>query len=183
MNEDKPSAKGERREPLPPAKPEPIVEQVGAHSLAAAGGAVGGAAAGAVSGMVFGPVGSLAGAIAGAVLGGAAGASTGGVSDFDLDPHEDWWRAHYASRPYVRQGAAYGDYAPAYRFGTLAYARTDRPRAWDEVEAELQTEWESLRGEAAMPWDQARDAVRDAWNRMHDPEQYEGGDTTTWRAP
>jgi hypothetical protein len=169
MNEDKPSAKGERRDV---DKPDPLTEQIGSHSLAAAGGAVGGAAAGAVSGIVFGPVGSLAGAIAGAVLGGAAGASTGGVSDFDIAPHEDWWREHYAERPYVRRGAAYDDYAAAYRFGTLAYARTDRPREWDEVEPELATEWESMRGESLMPWDEARDAVRDAWNRMYDPQRY-----------
>lgn len=171
MNEDRPAAKGERRDPQ---KPDPVTEQVGSHSLGAAGGALGGAAAGAISGIAAGPVGSLVGAVAGAVLGGAAGASTGGVSDFDVAPHDAWWRAHYAERPYLPQGVAYDDYASAYRFGTLAYARTDHPREWDEVEPELAEEWEAVRGDSRLSWDDAREAVRDAWNRMLYPDQYPG---------
>ena len=176
MNEDRPAAKGERRDPQKPDpdKPDPVTEQVGSHSLGAAGGALGGAAAGAISGIAAGPVGSLVGAVAGAVLGGAAGASTGGVSDFDVAPHDEWWRAHYADRPYVAPGTVYDDYAPAYRFGTLAYARTDRAREWDEVQDELAAEWEAERGESHLSWDQARDAVRDAWNRMLHPDDYAG---------
>jgi hypothetical protein len=171
MHKDKPSAKNERRDPKA-ERPDAAVEQVGTHPLGTSAGALTGAAAGAVSGLVMGPVGSLAGAVGGALLGGAMGASTGGVSDFDTTPHDDWWRLHYATRPYMPNGARYDDYAPAYRFGTLAYARTDHPREWDEVEEHLMAEWDDARGESGLSWDQAREAVRDAWNRMHHPDEY-----------
>jgi hypothetical protein len=168
MNENKPTAKEERRDPL---VPDAAKEQAGTHSLGASAGAAAGAAAGAVSGLVFGPLGSLAGAVGGAAVGGAAGVATGGTSDLDFDPSpwDAYWRENYASRPYVGDGASFDDYGPAFRYGTLSYARTDHPREWHEVESELESGWESARGTSRLGWNEAKLAVRDAWNRMHDP--------------
>jgi hypothetical protein len=154
----KPAAREARREPL---VPDPVKEQVGAHS-----------AAGAVSGQVFGPLGSLAGAIGGAAAGSAAGLATGGSSgepDFDPTPFEGFWREHFASRPYA-QGDSYERFEPAYRFGIVSYAETDHPMSWEEVARPLQARWESHPASSSLPWRVARDAIRDAWDRMRDPQ-------------
>jgi hypothetical protein len=173
MNDDKPL---NRDKPTEPGKPvakesrpqveESVVERAGSHPLGTPAGAILGAVAGAISGLAAGPVGSVVGAVGGALLGGAIGASTGGAPEIDLSGHDDYWRRNYASRPYVRTGAAYEDYAPAYRYGTRSYLGTDRPLEWHEVEAELRSGWESAKGSSRLSWDDAQHAVRDAWDRM-----------------
>lgn len=164
--DDKPLAKESTRSGAPNA----TVERVGIHSAGVAAGAVGGAVAGAASGLAAGPLGSLVGAAAGAIAGAAAGAPGRGV-DIDVTPHLGWWREHWASRPYAGQ-RDYAALEPAYRYGTLEYLRSDRPREWDEVENELHGGWAQARGDSQMSWDEARPAVRDAWERLHDPERF-----------
>ncbi|HEX6703511.1 MAG TPA: hypothetical protein VF169_02020 [Albitalea sp.] len=160
MKEDKPVAEGE---------PKPVVEKVGTHGLGMAAGAVGGAVAGAVGGLAAGPVGSLAGAVGGAVLGATLGGSTGEGPVTDLSAEEAWWRENYAGRDYVSEGAPFSAYESAYRYGMRAYIRSDRPREWDEVEAELAAGWDEAREGSDLAWDEARPAVRDAWNRLRTP--------------
>jgi hypothetical protein len=184
---DRPSGRSERamsREDRPQALAQPeeveketVEEKLGTHPIGAAAGAVGGTLAGAVIGAAAGPVGSLAGAVAGATLGSGLGASASeaqspvvGTATPDTSTHDAYWRESYAARPYIPSGANYDDYEPAYRYGTQAYLRTDHPRAWDEVEAELKSGWEDARGRSRLQWADARHAVRDAWVRL-----YEGG--------
>lgn len=168
MNEDKPAARGERRDKVA----DEAEEKLGTHPLGSTAGAVGGAVAGAVTGLAAGPVGSVAGAVGGAVLGAGLGASsTGGTAPVvDTSPHEAWWREHYASRPYVPAGAAYDDYEPAYRYGIERYMQTDRPREWNEVEDEMADGWPAAKGRSRLGWEEAKHAVRDAWERMREPQ-------------
>ncbi len=168
MNDDKPMAKGERRDKEPEKEPGPLTEQVGTHPLGTAAGALAGAAAGALSGLAAGPVGSLVGAVGGAALGGAAGASTGGARPLDTSAIDAYWRDNFAGRPYVPAGARYDDYEPAYRYGTQSYLATDHAQAWEEVEDELSAGWPSARGESRLDWNDTRHAVRDAWQRLYD---------------
>ena len=149
-----------------------VEEKLGTHPLGASAGAVGGTVAGAAIGAAAGPVGSLVGAVAGALLGSGLGASASDAQSpvIDTAPHDDYWRDNYAARPYMPPGANYDDYEPAYRYGTQAYLRTDHPRSWDDVEAELKTGWEQARGRSRLRWEEVRAAVRDAWMRL-----YEGG--------
>jgi hypothetical protein len=162
MNEDKPVAKGDRKERVK----QTIVENVGMHPLGATVGAIGGAVAGAVGGMAAGPVGSLVGAVGGAVLGSALGsASSIDAPGVDTEALAAYWRENYASRPYVAAGAGYDDYEPAYRYGSAAYLRDERSRSWDETE--LSSGWDSAKGESRFGWEEARPAVRDAWEHVH----------------
>ena len=165
-DEDKPLAKESRRS----GAPNDAVERVATHSAGVAAGGVAGAVAGAASGLAMGPLGSAVGAVAGALAGGAAGATGRGV-DVDVTPHLQDWRERFASRPYA-QGRRYEDFEPAYRFGSLEYLQSDRPRAWDEVENELRGGWTEARGDSRMDWPEAQPAVRDAWERLHDPENF-----------
>jgi len=175
MNEDKPTAKGTPDDKVTGT----AKEKLGTHSLGATVGAVGGAVAGAIGGTAAGPLGSLAGAVGGAVLGGAAAAATGTTAALDTGEHDAYWSDNYTSRPYVPAGADYGDYEPAYHYGTQAYLQSDRPRAWDEVEADLRSGWESAKGSSRLAWEQARLAVRDAWERMRAPADVVNRDADT----
>jgi hypothetical protein len=149
-----------------------LEQKLGTHPIGASAGAVGGIVAGAAIGAAAGPVGSLVGAVAGAALGSGAGASASEAQSpmVESSTHDTYWRDNYAARPYIPSGANYDDYEPAYRYGTQAYLRTDHPRAWDEVEAELKSGWDDARGRSRLRWEDARHAVRDAWIRL-----YEGG--------
>lgn len=168
-DEDKPLAKESRRS----GAPNEAVERVATHSAGVAAGGVAGAVAGAAGGLAAGPLGSVVGAVAGAMAGGAAGATGRGVElDVDPQPHLAWWRERFASRPYA-SGRRYEDFEPAYRYGTLAYLRSERPRTWDEVENELHGGWSQERGDSGMEWQEAQPAVRDAWERLHDPQRFQ----------
>ena len=133
-------------------KNHPVGETVGA-----AGGAVAGMAAGAAVG---GPAGAVIGAAAGAVAGGAAG--HGVAAAFD-DAEDQYWRANYITRPYVRPGRPYGDYRDAYRFGAESYGRYD---TFDAAERDLSQRWNEFRGESRLAWEDVKDAVRDGWHRV-----------------
>ncbi|MES2937213.1 MAG: glycine zipper domain-containing protein [Pseudomonadota bacterium] len=125
-----------------------------------AGGVAGGAAAGAAVGGMTGPVGAAVGAAVGAVAGALAGRKA------DPAIEESYWRDNYASRPYVKSGASYDDYGPAYRYGVDAYARHGEGRSFDEVEPELSRSWAGTRGRSSLEWQHAKHATRDAWDRV-----------------
>jgi hypothetical protein len=164
MKEDKPRAKEEIKDE---AK-----ERLQTHAAASTGGAAAGATAGALAGVAAGPLGSLVGAAAGAVAGAAAGAATGAGAEVDTSEYEAYWREHYARRPYVRAGARYEDYEPAYLFGIHEYAQTDHPKTWDEVKDKLGVRWEAHCAGTGLSWQEAEPAVRDAWEHMRDPEGF-----------
>jgi hypothetical protein len=166
MKEDKPRAKEEIQDQ---AK-----ERMATHAPAATVGAAGGAVAGAASGLAFGPLGSAVGAAAGAVAGAAAGAATGPGREIDTSGFEAYWREHYAQRPYVREGARYEDYAPAYRFAIGEYAMTDHPKTWDEVKDHLGMRWAAHHAADGLSWAEAEPAVRDAWQHMRHPDDTAG---------
>ena len=102
------------------------------------------------------------------MLGGSLGAASGttGAPVLDTSEHDAYWRENYATRPYVPAGAEYDDYAPAYRYGVEAYARSDRPRDWNEVEPELGGGWETVKAGSRLGWEDAKHAARDAWERV-----------------
>lgn len=98
-----------------------------------------------------------------------AAASTGAGAETDTSRYEAYWREHYAGRPYVRAGARYEDYEPAYLFGIHEYVQTDHPKTWDEVKDELGVRWEAHCAGNGLRWQEAEPAVRDAWEHMRDP--------------
>ena len=91
--------------------------------------------------------------------------------DIDVSEHLRGWRERFEQRPYA-QGRRYDDYEAAYRYGTLAYIQSDRPREWSEVENELHGGWAQGRGDSRMEWQDAEPAVRDAWERLYDPARF-----------
>lgn len=127
-----------------------------------AGGVAGGALTGALAGGVTGPVGAAIGAAAGAVAGMLAGKAKA-----DPAVEDTYWRNNYSSRPYVTGGAAYDDYAPAYRHGVEAHTRYP-DRHFDEIESDLGRDWGTTRGKSSLEWDKAKLASRDAWTRVKD---------------
>lgn len=141
-------------------------DAAGAHAAGTGLGALAGGAAGAVAGSAAGPIGAAAGAAVGAL----GGALVGRAITETIDPqHEDqYWREHYADRPYVEAGTGYAAYQPAYRFGWESYQRYGREfRSFDEADAALAREWEEeLRAASGWPWSRARSAARDAWDRL-----------------
>lgn len=150
--------------PLGDRNTDPISGAAGAHPVGTGiGAAAGGAAAGAAIGTVAGPVGTFIGMAVGALVGGLAGK---GVAEL-IDPtvEEAYWRANYATRPYVAPGSSYDDYGPAYGFGVDAYRR-HAGESFDEAEVALSRDWELARGSSKLPWDAAQHASRDAWERV-----------------
>jgi len=131
----------------------------GAVVGAVTGGVAGGATAGALVGGMTGPVGAAVGAAIGAAVGAMAGRKA------DPAVEDTYWRDNYSSRPYVKSGSSYDDYAPAYRYGVDAYSRHPG-RSFDEVESDLGRDWGSTRGRSSLEWDHAKHATRDAWHRV-----------------
>ncbi len=125
-----------------------------------------GAAGGALSGAAIGSAAGVVGAAIGAAVGGVTGALAGRKLAQALHPEEEdaYWRANYASRPYVARDSGYATYQPAYRHGWEATARHPG-REFEEIEPDLRREWESAAAQPALPWRHAREAVRDAWHR------------------
>ncbi len=148
---------------------DPITGAPGAHPVGTGlGAAAGGMAAGAAAGTVAGPIGTLVGAAAGAIVGGLAGK---GVAEM-VDPtaEEAYWRENYSTRPYVRSGATFDEYAPAYRYGVTSYQRYP-DTTFDEAEPSLRDEWDDARGDSTLSWNDARNASRDSWQRVHAASQ------------
>lgn len=129
------------------------------------GAAAGGVAVGALTGSIAGPVGAVVGAAIGAVAGGLAGR---GIADaIDTAAEEGYWRDHFSSRPYVKDGSTFEVYGPAYRFGIDSYARLGH-HSFEQAEPELEREWERAKGGSQLSWASAKDAARDAWQHVSD---------------
>ena len=161
----------EQRIDTPERNPDPITKEPGSHPVgtglgAAAGGAAGiGAviATGAVLGSMVGPLGTAIGVAAGAVAGALVG--KGVAEQVNPTVEETYWRENFASRPYVTEGAAREDFAPAYRYGWESHERYP-DKSFDDVELELERDWEQEKGESRLPWEDAKPAARDAWDRV-----------------
>jgi hypothetical protein len=155
----------------PAANPDPITKAPGAHPVgtgvgAAVGGAagIGGAiAAGAMVGSVVGPVGTAAGAVVGAVAGGLIG--KGVAEGVNPSVEHEYWQKNYNTRPYVKTGATYEQYGPAYQYGWESRGRYTGKK-FDEVENNLASDWDRAKGESDLQWDQAKRPARDAWDRI-----------------
>jgi hypothetical protein len=162
-----------------PKKPEehrdPISGEPGAHPVgvgigtavggAAAGAGLGAAASAAAAGAAAGTVAGPVGAALGAVAGGVAGAFAGKAIAEKVNPTEEdaFWRENYDGRPYVKKGASYEDYEPAYRYGWETRTKHTGMN-FDEVESHLRSGWKNTN--SGLGWDAARPAVRDAWQRI-----------------
>lgn len=136
----------------------PVATVVGAVVMAAASGAVVGTAAG--------PVGTVVGAVVGAVVGGMGGDAI--ASSVEEAHDASYWRENYRSRPYVDAGANYGDFGPAFAFGSQSRRRYEG-RTFDQVQSDLMADWEGARATSNLSWDRARHAARDAWERDSNP--------------
>jgi hypothetical protein len=151
----------------------------GSHPVGTGIGAVSAGAAGAAIGAAAGPVGSIAGAAIGAVVGAVAGGLAGkGIAETINPTAEDaYWRENYKLRPYVRPGATYDDYLPAYRYGWEAPSQYPG-RSFDDVEDDLRERW--LEENPNGDWEDARAAVRDSYNRIvARPNAESNADSTT----
>jgi hypothetical protein len=145
---------------------DPISGTPGSHPVGTGiGAAAGGMAAGAAAGSVAGPVGTVAGAVVGAVAGGLAGKAL--AEKVDPTMEEAYWRENYSSRPYIRSGATFDDYGPAYMYGVDNYARY-HGKSFDEIEPELARDWQRAKGKSQLTWEHAKDAARDSWQRVSD---------------
>lgn len=146
---------------------DPITHTPGAHPVGVGAGAAGAGAAGAaIGGAMGGPIGAVVGAAVGAVAGGLGGKAA--AESVNPTIEDTYWRDNYSTRPYVRQGAAYDLYRPAYQYGWQA-RMMHSDRHWDEVEKELEAGWLSNRGDSKLDWSDARHATRDAWDRVGPP--------------
>ena len=147
------------------ANRDPLSGTLGAHPVGTGvGAAAGGLAAGALAGtMAAGPVGTVIGAGIGAVAGGLAG--KGIAEAIDPTVEESYWRKTYLSRPYVKGGASFDDYGPAYRYGVDSYGRSNG-RTFEQSEPDLKRGWEQTKGSSRLSWDEAKDASRESWQRV-----------------
>jgi hypothetical protein len=148
--------------------PDPITGEPGSHPVGVAAGGSGGAVAGVTVGAaVGGPVGAAVGGIVGAVAGGVVGKSAAEALNPTVE--EEYWRENYKTRPYFKEGVAYSEYAPAYRYGWETAVRDDYlNRTFEEVEPDLQRNWEADGTRYPRPWSEMREATRDAYNRTRD---------------
>jgi len=146
---------------------DPLSGTPGAHPVGTGvGAAAGGLAAGALAGtMAAGPVGTVVGAAVGAVAGGLAG--KGIAEAIDPTVEESYWRKTYSSRPYVKGGASFDDYGPAYRYGVDSYGLAEG-RSFEEAEPDVKRDWYPYKGTSRLTWDNARLASRDSWQRIFD---------------
>jgi hypothetical protein len=139
------------------------------HAVGMTAGGGAGALAGGILGSIAGPGGMIVGAGLGAVAGIFAGR---GVTEaiVNTDEEDRHWHATYHARPYVKQGSAYEQYRPAYRYGwENAAAHVPEGRTFETLEPEMERHWPRLRsagGGGEMDWMTARPAALDAWQRV-----------------
>ena len=86
-------------------------------------------------------------------------------SAFDPDIEDAYWRANYATRPYVTPGASYDDYRDAYRYGWESRLNRADGR-FEDAAHDLERGWDQAKGESNQAWNEARNATRDAWHRV-----------------
>ena len=157
-------------EPNPASKPVPITGTPQSHPVGTGVGAASGAGAGALGGAaVAGPVGAAVGGAVGAVVGAVGGHAAAEALDPTVETN--YWRQNYKTRPYYKQGKAFGDYEAAYRYGwENALAKKDM--TFEEAEkSHLAKGWTVARGETRHAWEDVREATRDAWNRVRGRKQ------------
>lgn len=84
-----------------------------------------------------------------------------------IDPtvEDDYWRAHFAARPYVKAGQPYESFQPAYRRGWEARGKYGELN-WEHAEPDLRRDWHQGEGRSGLSWEVARQAARDAWDRL-----------------
>ena len=146
-----------------PANRDPISGAPGSHPVGVGLGAAGGAATGAAIGSLGGPVGTVVGGGVGAVVGGLAGKAI--AEGIDPTVEDAYWRDTYVGRPYVKAGAEYREYQPAYRYGWETAARYPG-KSFDDLEGEIEYGWTTSRGDSSLTWNEAKLATRDAWERV-----------------
>ncbi|MGA9421943.1 MAG: hypothetical protein WBW61_06235 [Rhodanobacteraceae bacterium] len=88
------------------------------------------------------------------------------VDAIDAAAEEAYWNKYYASRPYIKEGAVFDFYRPAYRYGWESRA-TYVDKSWDEVRDVLQEDWSADPANFEMSWEDAEPAARDAWERIN----------------
>ena len=137
---------------LPPTgqrNADPITDEPGSHPIETGiGAAVGGAVTGMAVGSVAGPIATAVGAAVGAVAGGYAGKGVGEMIDPTTD--DNWLRENFKSRPYVKAGDQFDDYAPAFRYGGLAESKFG-DAGIDLMDEQLRRDWEAHH-DSDMPW-------------------------------
>jgi hypothetical protein len=150
---------------LADANADPLTGEAGAHPVATGIGAAAMGAAGlAVAAAVAGPIGVAVATAGGALIGGYVGKAVGEVVDPTAE--EAFWRDEHPNQAFADQGAAFDDYAPAYRVGYEGYYRFGGDtKSFEEAEKELQTHYETT--QPKVPWTRARAASQAAWNRVH----------------
>jgi len=142
---------------------DPISGAPGAHPVGTGIGATGGGLAGAAIGSVGGPIGAGIGIAVGAVAGGLAGKAV--AENVDPTAEDAYWRANYASRPYVETDDPYDVYEPGYRTAYENYGKF-RGQTFEEAEEELRRDYENRTDRRGASWEKARPAARDAWQRI-----------------
>jgi hypothetical protein len=149
------------------ANRDPITGAPGSHPVGTGLGAAGAGAAGAAIGSVIPGVGTAIGGAIGAVVGAVGGGLAGKAVAESVNPTDEdaYWRENYKTRPYVETGAAYDEYAPAYRYGWESRNKYEG-RKFDEVESDLGRDWDRAKGKSRLGWEKAKDATRDAWHRV-----------------
>lgn len=90
-----------------------------------------------------------------------------------VDPIEEekHWRAQYRNRGYAQEGADYGEFDEAYRYGWEAAEKPiSQNGSWTGIEPQLEEEWGDLvhRGEKKKDWKVVREAVRDSYERVRE---------------
>lgn len=97
---------------------------------------------------------------------GAQNAYTLSVIDIQMrllaDLENQYWRKHFAHRPYYVAGRSYDQYQPAYELGWL-HAVQHPLSSFDTLEAHLAQQWSSQRTTSLLSWKEARSAVQDGW--------------------
>jgi hypothetical protein len=146
----------------PDVNRDPLSEAAGAHPMGVGVGSAGGATMGAAVGSFAGPLGAAVGAVVGGLAGGLAGRNLAELANPTIE--DAYWRQNYLDRPYVKNGAQYHVYEPAYRFGWEGRSRY-RDLNWVTAEPHLRADWLEA-GTSTGGWDTFGPAIRDAWDRF-----------------
>jgi hypothetical protein len=88
-------------------------------------------------------------------------------SAFDPTLEDSYWRANYATRPYVREGTTYDDYRDAYRYGWESRMNRVDGR-FEDAANDLERGWDKARAKSRLGWAEVKEAVRDAWHRVEE---------------
>ena len=77
-------------------------------------------------------------------------------SDFDAL----YWREHFSTEPYAKEGETFEDYEPAFRYGTTLRKEFSD---FEANEDRIRERWEREKGRSRLDWNRARGAVKIAW--------------------